>query len=92
MRKALVTGANGFVGSSLVKDLIANGIEVIALDHEGCNNNIPVGVRFVAHELAESERIPAMIPDRDIDVFYHFAWVGSAGSARADTALQLKNA
>lgn len=33
-----------------------------------------------------------MIPDRDIDVFYHFAWAGSAGTARADTALQLNNA
>ena len=36
MKKALVTGANGFVGSALVKDLIANNIEVIALDREGC--------------------------------------------------------
>lgn len=92
MKKALVTGANGFVGSALVRDLINNGIEVIALDREGCNNNIPEGVRFVAHELAESNKLPELISDRDIDVFYHFAWVGSAGPARADTALQLNNA
>lgn len=91
MKKALVTGANGFVGSALVRDLINNGIEVIALDREGCNNNIPEGVRFVAHELAESSKLPELIADRDIDVFYHFAWVGSAGPARADTALQLNN-
>lgn len=92
MKKALVTGANGFVGSALVSDLIANGIEVIALDRDGCCNNIPAGVRFVPHELAESEKLPELIADRDIDVFFHFAWVGSAGPARADTALQLKNA
>lgn len=92
MKKALVTGANGFVGSALVRDLIANGIEVIALDRDGCCNNIPAGVRFVPHELAESEKLPELIADRDIDAFYHFAWVGSAGPARADTALQLKNA
>ena len=92
MKKALVTGANGFVGSSLVRDLVNNGIEVIALDREGCNNNIPEGVRFVAHELAESSKLSELISDRDIDVFYHFAWVGSAGPARADTALQLNNA
>ncbi len=92
MKKALVTGANGFVGSALVRDLINNGIEVIALDREDCNNNIPEGVRFVAHELAESGKLPELIADRDIDVFYHFAWVGSAGPARADTALQLNNA
>ncbi|MDE5994817.1 MAG: NAD(P)-dependent oxidoreductase [Oscillospiraceae bacterium] len=92
MKKALVTGANGFVGSALVKDLISNGAEVIALDREGCNNNLAAGIRFVAHELAESKKLSELIPDRDIDVFYHLAWAGSAGSARADSALQLENA
>lgn len=92
MKKALVTGANGFVGSALVKELTSNGIEVIALDREGCNNNIIDGVRFVSHELSESAKLPEMISDNDIDVFYHFAWVGSAGAARADSALQLNNA
>jgi len=92
MKKALVTGANGFVGSALVRDLINNGVEVIALDRVGCNNNIPSRARFVPHELAESAKLPKIISDKDIDVFYHFAWVGSAGAARADTALQLNNA
>lgn len=91
MKKALVTGANGFVGSALVCELLANGIEVIALDRNGCNNHIPEGVRFVPHELSESGRLPELIQDRDIDVFYHFAWAGSAGAARADSALQLNN-
>lgn len=92
MKKALVTGANGFVGSALVKELIANAVEVIALDREDCRGNIPDGVKFVPHELNNSGALPNMIPDRDIDVFYHFAWAGSAGTARADTALQLNNA
>ena len=92
MKKALVTGANGFVGSALVRELVKNNVEVIALDRDGCNNNIPENVRFVAHELSESSKLAELISDRDIDVFYHFAWVGSAGPARADTALQLNNA
>lgn len=91
MKKALVTGANGFVGSALVRELLANGIEVTALDRDGCNNNIPEKARFVSHELSESAKLSEIISDRDIDVFYHFAWVGSAGAARADVNLQLDN-
>ena len=30
--RAIVTGANGFVGSALVKKLIENNIEVLAID------------------------------------------------------------
>lgn len=91
MKKALVTGANGFVGSALVRELLANDIEVISLDRNWCCNNIPKNARFVPHELSDSTKLPKIISDRDIDVFYHFAWAGSAGAARADVELQLNN-
>lgn len=91
MKKALVTGANGFVGSAVVRELLSNGVEVIALARDGHTENIPAGARIIAHELSESEMLPELIADRDIDVFYHFAWQGSAGAARADVELQLNN-
>ena len=31
MKKAIVTGANGFVGSAVVSELLKHGIEVLAL-------------------------------------------------------------
>ena len=31
MHKAIVTGANGFVGSAVCKELVANGVKVIAI-------------------------------------------------------------
>ena len=61
MKKALVTGANGFLGSALVRELVKNNVEVIALDRDGCNNNIPENVRFVAHELSESSKLADVI-------------------------------
>lgn len=91
MKKALVTGANGFIGNAVVHELLANGIEVIALNHSGCNNSISGKARSVPHELSKSLQLPQLIPDRDIDVFYHFAWAGSAGVGRADVNLQLDN-
>ena len=45
MKKAIVTGANGFVGGAVTRTLIKNGVRVIALDMEGCNNNIPKSER-----------------------------------------------
>ena len=35
MTKVIVSGANGFVGGALTRELIANGIKVVALDMEG---------------------------------------------------------
>lgn len=94
MKKVIVTGANGFVGSALVKELVKNDVEVLAMDISGCNGNLPVcdKVKFLPLALDNISGLKDLIDDRDFDCFYHFAWAGSAGAARADTKLQLKNA
>lgn len=94
MKKVIITGANGFVGGALTKELVSKGIEVIALDLEGHTNNLPDSplVTFYPFDFSNAEAALDAIPDRDADTFYHFAWVGSAGPQRADTALQLNNA
>lgn len=92
MKKAIVTGANGFIGSAIVKELLKQNIEVIALGRANHRDNIPMSARFVEYDLTNSKQLLSDILDRDIDVFYHCAWTGSAGSARVDTELQLKNA
>ena len=45
MEKAIVTGANGFVGSALVKELLKHNVDILALDMPNCNANIPVDKR-----------------------------------------------
>lgn len=94
MKKVIVTGANGFVGSALVKELVKNDAEVLAMDMPGCNGNLPVcdKVKFLPLALDNISSLKDVIDDRDFDCFYHFAWAGSAGAARADTKLQLQNA
>ena len=38
MKKVIVTGATGFVGSWVTKELLAHGIEVIAVVRENSHN------------------------------------------------------
>lgn len=92
MKKALVTGANGFLGSLLTAELLKNGVEVIAADMDGCNSRIPDGARFAAFDMSVPSSLANAVSDRDIDVIYHMAWAGSSGPQRADHALQLRNA
>lgn len=94
MKTVIVSGANGFVGGALVRELLRYDYRIYALDREGCRGNLPDDPRvtFVPCELAEMASLKDKLPAQGYDIFYHFAWVGSAGPARADTALQLQNA
>ena len=64
------------------------------MDLEGCCNNLPQDNRmhFVPCGLVEMASLMDKLPRQEYDVFYHFAWMGSAGPARADTRLQLNKA
>lgn len=94
MKKVILTGATGFVGNAVLRELIKNNIYVIAISRSGNPKNIPDSdlVRYISCDLSEMNSLVNKISDKDIDTFYHFAWNGSAGPARADTNLQLKNA
>ena len=96
MKKAIVTGANGFVGSNVCKELLKNGVEVYAIVKDTNENisNIKAleNLKIVYCDLNDIAKLFDMISDRDIDVFYHFAWVGSAGPLRCDENIQLQNA
>lgn len=96
MSTAIVTGANGFVGSALLKELTDNGVKVFAVVRNAQANisgiaDLP-NVQIVSCDMENLlEELPKKI-DQSADVFYHLAWAGSTGPARGDYALQLKNA
>lgn len=94
MKRVIVSGANGFVGSALVRELLRYDYEIYTLDREGCSGNLPQDerVHFLPCELAEVVGLTERLPDQEYDSFFHFAWAGSAGPARMDTQLQLQNA
>lgn len=93
-KKAIVTGANGFIGSNVCKELSRRGVKVYAVvrDKPSAALLALANVTPISCDLAQIDRLGDLIPDRDVDVFYHFAWAGSSGAARSDEALQMRNA
>lgn len=94
MKRAIITGATGAVGTALVQELIDHEIEVLVF----CRGNskraqqIPksplVTIKDCALEqLAEAENDQG----KQYDVFYHFAWQGTTGVDRNDMYLQNQN-
>ena len=92
MKKAIVTGANGFIGKALVKVLLERNYEIVALDIRFddvlLNNNLVTCVNVLNKAVAE---LKDEIPKNEYDCFFHLAWAGTSGPARADYEMQLNN-
>lgn len=94
MKRAIITGATGAVGTALIKELISHNIEVLVFCREGSKRN----VQIPSHELVTIKycalnELETVQNDtgKNYDVFYHFAWAGTTGAARNDMYLQNQN-
>ena len=94
MKRAIITGADGFVGSNTVNCFLQNGIEVLAIDIvDKPRRLIPQdGLRYECLDISDASSMAKVVPFGDYDTFVHFAWVGSAGPQRTDYNLQMQNA
>lgn len=95
MKKVIVTGANGFVGYWLIRELYNNNVHVTAVIKDE-NENISMlsefkNIEIVYCDLEHLESLVDKIAIKDYDVMYHLAWVAAGGIGRADYSLQLKN-
>ena len=84
-----------FLGTALCRELSNQGTSVIAVvrnEEENISNieNLK-GLRVVYSDLSEFKKLHKKISDRDVDVLYHLAWVGSAGSLRGNSEVQFNN-
>lgn len=93
MKNVIVTGANGFIGSSLIKKLIEKNVNVIALDISFKNSKLPESdhIKVIEISLDNVDILTQMIPNEEYDVMYHLAWAGVNGPSKADPVIQLQN-
>lgn len=93
MRRVIVTGANGFIGSSLIKKLLYKDTRVVALDVSFANSRLPKDDRItkIETDLSNIEVLKKQIPEENYDIFYHFAWRGVNGPDKASPYIQLEN-
>lgn len=92
MEYVIVTGANGFIGKTLVNALLEKGYHVVALDIRFddvlTDDNRVTCVNVMNKEIAA---LAEEIPHKEYRCFFHLAWAGTSGPARADYAVQLNN-
>jgi len=94
MKKVIITGASGFIGSALAKRLLQSGVTVYGVGRnldklnalKSFGNFIPVVADF-----ADYGRLDEIIPERNFDMFWHFAWLGTTSATYKDSALQVQN-
>lgn len=93
MKKVIVTGANGFIGSSLIKKMCAKKVSVVALDISFANSRLPKSeyITEVETSLDNVQTLQGKIPEDEYDAFYHFAWQGVNGADKANPNIQMKN-
>ena len=88
MKKAVITGATGFLGYALVRELIQNGIYVYALCRRGSSRISRLqalgGIKVIEADFNSASHIEEA---EGSDVFYHLAWEGG----RNDFDAQYRN-
>ncbi len=94
MKKVIVTGADGFVGSYTVEYFLNQGVKVLAVDVNSTPKRLVpnVSLEYVKCDISDINSLSKVVNPGEYDTFLHFAWEGSAGPDRVDYNLQLKNA
>lgn len=86
MKKILVTGGSGYIGSVVVRRLLERGYEVVVFDNleRGHRCNVPPKARLIVGDLRNVEEIRSAMLDVRPEAVIHFAAYALVGESMAD--------
>lgn len=92
MRRAIVTGATGFIGKALTKALLGRGVEVWSVIRDGrkLDDMKSKNLHIVEADFGQYTYLAGMIATRGFDAFFHLAWAGYEAAAN-DGRVQIDN-
>ena len=88
----LVTGGAGYIGSHTVRQLRAEGRDVVVLDSlERGNRDALLGAPFVQGDISDSSLVAEVCREHGVDSVIHFAAYKSVGESMTDPAKYWRN-
>lgn len=94
MKRVIIAGGTGAIGSALINEMIKNEVEVLVLCHAGSirNQNIFAN-KMISKKYYSLNHLKDLQNDmgKSYDVFYHLAWSGTVGEDRNDMHRQNLN-
>lgn len=92
MKNAIVTGATGFIGSWVVKELIKQNVHVTVIVRNTYKDETLFNdqVKVIYCNMDNYNNLPELL-DCDYDVIYHFAWDGVSGEKIMSDEIQILN-
>ncbi len=94
MKRAVITGATGVVGTALINELRKQDTEVLVLLREGSPHNARIPDEpGILKCICSLEKMASFSPpdERRYDVFYHLGWSGTKGPDRFDPRIHTQN-
>ena len=94
MKRAIITGPTGVIGSALTRELISHGIEVLLITNPNSKRNKEIIKDPLISVLPCSMNDYSNLENtfgKQYDAFYHLAWAGAVGAKRGDILLQEQN-